>query len=112
MTKTFTFGIDNNGFVNYMYIKIMEVKLKDTYYVTHSWMFKLGLKGLEREIFSIIYGFSQGNAGSFHSSLDYLANLTGYHRDSCCRALNSLHKKNTYIKKSISKVHSNTVYIK
>lgn len=81
----------------------MEVKLKDTYYVTHSWMFKLGLKGLEREIFSIIYGFSQGNAGSFHSSLDYLANLTGYHRDSCCRALNSLHKKKYLHKKEYFK---------
>ncbi|MBO4542246.1 MAG: hypothetical protein J5725_03600 [Bacteroidales bacterium] len=48
------------------------------YFVTHDWMSKeLHLKGLQKELYAIIYGFSQDGETEFYGSLNYLADLTG-----------------------------------
>lgn len=50
----------------------------------------LKLKGLEKEIFGIINGFSQDNESVFRGSLSYLTYVTGYNKTSVIRALKSL----------------------
>ena len=48
------------------------------YFVVHDWMTKeLHLKGLQKELYAIIYGFSQDGESEFYGSLNYLAELTG-----------------------------------
>jgi hypothetical protein len=55
----------------------MESKVKDgNFYVVQSFMVKdLKLKGLEKEVYAIIYGFSQADQ-KFDGSLQYLADWT------------------------------------
>ena len=78
------------------------MKVKDTnYYVVQAWMVtKLGLKGLEKDLFAIIYGFSQEDESEFHGSLNYLAELTGYTKNRICDTLKHLTDMN-YIEKTV-----------
>lgn len=59
----------------------------------------LKLKGLEKEIFGIINGFSQDNESVFRGSLSYLTYVTGYNKTSVIRALKSLVLKG-YVEKN------------
>lgn len=78
----------------------MTTQIKDTaFFTVQAWMVtKLGLKTVERDIFAIIYGFSQDEESDFHGSLEYLSQLTGYSRNSICTALKSLTDKQLIIK--------------
>ena len=52
----------------------------DNYYVVSGWMInKLNLGNTELMVFAIIYGFCQHDefSGSYHGSLQYLADFTG-----------------------------------
>lgn len=73
------------------------------YYVVHDWMStKLGIKGLERDVFAIIFGFSQNEkAGGFNGSLRYLSGATGYDELAICRELKKMVVKGLIIKNEI-----------
>ena len=63
----------------------------DNYYVVQAWMVtKLGLKGLEKDIFAIIHGYSQDTESNLHGSLEYLSQMTGYTRNRICDILKHL----------------------
>lgn len=50
----------------------------DNYFIVMGWMTtKLGLTGAEREVFAIIYGFSQTQGNEFTGSIQYLADFCG-----------------------------------
>lgn len=74
---------------------------KGSYYVVQSFMAsELGLKGIDKEIFAIIYGFSQGD-NTFNGSLSYLEELTGYSRPTVIGSLKSLVGRGLLAKKEI-----------
>lgn len=79
---------------------------ENCYFVVHSWMTnELGLRTAERDVFAVIYGFSQDGSSDFHGSLSYLSNITGYSRNSVCSALKSLAEKG-FIKKEEQTVNN------
>lgn len=74
------------------------------YYVVSGWMInKLNLSNTELMVFAIIYGFCQHDKfnGSYHGSLQYLADFTGTTKQTIIKVLKSLAKKD-YIEKSES----------
>ena len=73
----------------------METRIKDgNYYVVQSFMVKdLKLKGLERDVYAIIYGFSQAENQWFDGSLQYLADWTCSTKQGVLKALNNLQEK-------------------
>lgn len=71
----------------------------NTYFLVFSWMpNQLGLKGTERDVFAIIYGFSQDGVNKFTGSLNYISKFLKVSRQSIINALNSLVDKNYIIK--------------
>lgn len=77
-----------------------ESKVKDgNYYVVQSFMVKdLKLKGLEKDVYAIIYGFSQGDNQKFNGSLQYLADWTTSTKQGVIKVLKSLQDKGLIIK--------------
>lgn len=74
---------------------------KGNYYVVQSFMVsELKLKGLERELYAIIWGFSQGN-NTFNGSLAYLSEWTGYSKQRICDVLKMLVGRGLLVKKEI-----------
>ena len=74
----------------------------DNYYVVSGWMInKLNLGNTELMVFAIIYGFCQHDefSGSYHGSLQYLADFTGTTKQTIIKVLKSLTEKG-YIEKS------------
>ncbi len=72
----------------------MKVK-EDNYFTVQAWMVtKLNLRTVERDVYAIIYGYSQDGESDYHGSLSYLAELTGYSKNSICTALKKLVEKN------------------
>ena len=74
------------------------------YYVVSGWMInKLNLSNTELMVFAIIYGFCQHDEfnGSYHGSLQYLADFTGATKQTIIKVLKSLVEKE-YIEKSES----------
>ena len=50
---------------------------EDSFYIVQSWMITdLKLKGNEKDIFAIIYGFTNSEQKEFNGSLSYLAEWT------------------------------------
>lgn len=72
-----------------------ESRIKDgNYYVVQSFMVKeLGLKGLEKDVYAIIYGFSQAENQKFDGSLQYLADWTSSTKQGVMKVLKSLQEK-------------------
>ena len=70
------------------------------YYVVHGWMRKMGLKGLQLDLYAIIYGFCQDNGSAFYGTISYLEEFTGFSRRAVIDALNDLVEKG-YIRKDI-----------
>ena len=70
-------------------------KVKDENYINiPGWaVTRLGLKGNELFVFSIIYGFSQDGETWFTGSLQYLADWTNSTKQSCIKCLKSLVEK-------------------
>ena len=76
-------------------------QLKGNYYVIQSFMTtELGLKGIDKEIFAIIWGFSQGN-NTFNGSLAYLSEWTGYTKQRICDVLKILVGRGLLVKEEI-----------
>lgn len=76
-------------------------RVKDgNYYVVQSFMVKdLKLKGLEKDVYAIIYGFSQAEDQTFTGSLQYLADWTCASKQAIMNALKKLVDKQLLIKK-------------
>lgn len=58
----------------------------------------LGLKGLQLELYAIIYGFSQDSAGAFYGTLSYLEELTGFNKRTIIYNLNEMIDKGLIVK--------------
>lgn len=68
----------------------MKIK-NENYYVIHGWMLNdLGLKGIQLQVYAIIYGFSQCEDVEFTGSLSYLCDFTGASKPTIIKALNDL----------------------
>ncbi len=79
------------------------------YFSVQAWMVnKLKLHGAERDVYAIIYGYSQDEDSDFHGSLEYMSQLTGYSRNAICAALKSLTEKKLLLK--VEKVVNNIKY--
>jgi hypothetical protein len=75
--------------------------MKENYYVVLSFMVKdLKLKGLERDVYAIIYGFCQ-NKGKYSGSLQYLIDWTCSSKQGVLNALNKLIEKKLLIKEEV-----------
>jgi len=73
----------------------------NNFFIVSGWMInKLGLKGNDLMVYSIIYGFSQDKTTKFSGSLAYLCQLTGAGRTAIIDALNRLRDKG-YIEKEV-----------
>lgn len=70
----------------------------ENYFVVFGWMRALGLKGLQLELYAIIYGFSQDRAGAFYGTLSYLEELTGFNRRTIIDNLNEMAEKGLIVK--------------
>lgn len=71
----------------------------NTYFLVFSWMpNQLGLKGTERDVFAIIYGFSQDGVNKFTGSLNYISSFLKVSRQSVINALTSLVEKDYIVK--------------
>ena len=70
----------------------------ENYFVVFGWMRALGLKGLQLELYAIIYGFSQDSAGAFYGTLSYLEELTGFNRRTIIDNLNEMAEKGLIVK--------------
>lgn len=79
-------------------------KLKDNnYYQISGWMInRLGLKGVELQIFAIIYGFSQDGESEFSGSLSYLEDWVGASRPTVIKALKELVLREYIIKEPLT----------
>ena len=75
-------------------------KVKDENYIhIPGWaVTRLGLKGNELLVYSIIYGFSQDGETRFTGGLQYLADWTNSTKQSCIKCLKSLVEKGYIIK--------------
>lgn len=81
------------------------------YFSVQAWMVtKLKLRGAERDVYAIIYGYSQDGESDYHGSLAYLSELTGYSKNSICTALKSLTEKELIIKKE--KISNNIKFVR
>lgn len=70
----------------------------ENYFVVFGWMRALGLKGLQLELYAIIYGFSQDSAGAFYGTLSYLEELTGFSKRTIIDNLNEMVEKGLIVK--------------
>lgn len=69
-----------------------EKQIKDeNYYMVHGWMInRLGLKGVQLNIYAIIHGFTQDGESEFRGSLQYLCDFTGSSKPTVIKALKEL----------------------
>lgn len=83
--------------------KEKQSRVKDgNYYVVQSFMVKdLKLKGLEKDLYAIIYGFSQAENQAFTGSLQYLADWTCASKQAVMNALKKLVDKQLLLKKEV-----------
>ena len=90
-----------------------ESRIKDgNYYVVQSFMVKdLHLKGLQKDAYAIIYGFSQAENQTFTGSLQYLADWTNSTKQGITKVLKELETFELIKKAKSGKGNSNILYI-
>ena len=73
----------------------------ENFYVIHGWMLNnLHLKGVQLQVFAIIYGFTQDGENEFTGSLQYLCDFCGgVSKPTIIKALKELVDENLLIKK-------------
>lgn len=78
-----------------------ELVRSDSYFQISGWMInKLKLKGVELQVFAIIYGFSQDGRSKFMGSTKYLMAWTGSSRNTVMKAIQSLVEKEYIVKET------------
>ena len=81
--------------------KEVLIERQNCYFTIHTWfMTELGLRGAERDIFAIIYGYSRDNVNRFIGSQDYIGWYAGVKRETANVAIKKLLNKK-YIKQEI-----------
>lgn len=89
----------------------MGIVKNENYFVTYGWMTnELGLKGLELDVYAIIYGFSQTENQWFTGSLRYLSEFSGCTKQGAQKVLSSLIEKNLIQKKEVFENNQKKVY--
>ena len=79
----------------------MDEKLE--YYVTFRWMTAvLGLKGSELQVYALIHGFSQGEQGCYFGSLQHIADVCGFSKNTAQNALKALVDKGLLRKQKVT----------
>lgn len=80
----------------------MDSKIKDeNYYVVHGWLKnRLGLKGAKRDIYAIIFGFSQDGECEFTGSIKYFEEWLDVSRPTIIKALQELTESGLIIKRT------------
>ena len=74
--------------------------LDETYYIVHGWIKnQLRLKGTKKDVFAIIYGFSQDGESEFKGSVKYLAEWLECSRPTIIKALQELTESGLLIKR-------------
>ena len=80
----------------------MSLIRDENYYQISGWMLnQLELKGIQLQVFAIIYGFTQDGENKFEGSVNYLCEFTGASRSTVLRALNELTDKGLLAKEEI-----------
>ena len=79
-----------------------ENRVKDeNYYQVSGWMKnRLGLKGTKRDVFAIIYGFTQDGENEFTGSINYLVEWLDVSRPTIIKSLQELTESNFLIKRT------------
>ncbi len=78
------------------------MKVKESHVVTESWMIEeLKLKGVEKDVYAVIYGFSRDKQGVFSGKLEYLEFWSQSSKRAVITALNNLIAKGYIVKKPI-----------
>ena len=74
--------------------------MKDTnYFSVQAWMVtKLKLKGVERDVYAILYGFTQDNESECRCSYTYMSTITGYTKRAIMDAMDRLEAKHLIVK--------------
>ena len=74
--------------------------MKDTnYFTVQSWMVtKLKLKGVMRDVFAIIHGFTQDDESECKCSYNYMSTITGYTKQAIIGAIDNLLDLNYIVK--------------
>ncbi len=76
-----------------------EIK-DENYYIVHGWIKnRLGLKGTKKDIYAIIFGFSQDGESEFTGSVKYLAEWLDVSRPTVIKALQELTESGLLIKR-------------
>ena len=69
----------------------MNEILNENYYIVHGWIKnQLGLKGIKKDIYAIIYGYSQDGESEFKGSVKYLVEWLDCSRPTVINALQEL----------------------
>ena len=77
--------------------------MDDSFYRVYTWMTKdLGLRGTERDLFALIYGYTE-TCGEFAGSLTYLSENLGTAKSTVVAALHRLIKKGLLLKRDFIK---------
>lgn len=78
----------------------MNEILDGTYYIVHGWIKnQLRLKGVKKDVYAIIYGFSQDGETEFKGSVKYLAEWLDCSRQTIMKALQELTESGLLIKR-------------
>lgn len=78
----------------------MNEILDENYYIVHGWIKnQLRLKGTKKDVFAIIYGFSQDGESEFKGSVKYLAEWLDCSRPTIIKALQELTESGLLIKR-------------
>lgn len=80
-------------------------RIKDeNFYIIQGWMLnKLNLKGIDLQIYAIVYGFSQDGETEFSGGIGYLCDFTGASKPTVIKSLKKL-CENEFIIKNESKI--------
>ena len=85
---------------------------EDTFYVTYPFMINdLKLKGIEKDVYAVIYGFCKDGRKEFSGSLKYLRECTNASENTVKNSLKNLLAKGYIIKTSDSNYKANTYTI-
>lgn len=81
----------------------MAKELKnDSYYTVYYWMSKeLGLSGVAKDVYAIIYRFSGGYKGYCYLSYDQFKEITGTSKNTVKRALDNLEDQKLIIRERV-----------
>ena len=89
-----------------------QKKNKDDAFICYQWMISdLQLKGIEKDIFAIIYSYTRDGQHQFYGSLDYLADWVGASRRTIINTLHSLTERGFIVDLGINENYKTRTYV-